>query len=406
MARACKEKSHRSVGLAMRQLSWVLLLLASCAAAPLPLPPPPPAQQRATKPGVVAKPEATLVTSGAPLRDVDASGVKLTPYAQDVDTVTMSRNHTYVVVHRRNQLELRVGTESRQIPVRASTRVRISDDEAHLLVKDEAFVLHVFSLPDATRQREIPDVGEYDVAGDTLVYQTHKCELFSVSLRAPTRSQRLGKECGTVLGLAPDKGLVLLGESSELQAMHSRGFATLALLNFASGVRDEIVNAADERSFLSTVAVSRDVSRLCYLVDLGVNCTETDQPELVVIQGDPVMRGPFFDSTGKLVTYVTREKLGAPERLFLASTVTGAARELQVEDHEWWEFLPGDERLVGHGGERRFSVVDLRHGWRMELGEPTQEYEGLALVPGDPTRFFIGRERDAVRDMVLVELGR
>ena len=83
---------------------------------------------------VVAEPEPVFDVTDAALRDEDTSGVEITLFAKDAGTVTMSKKHTYVVVHRRKELELRAGGQSRPIPVRASTRVRISDDEKHLLV--------------------------------------------------------------------------------------------------------------------------------------------------------------------------------------------------------------------------------------------------------------------------------
>lgn len=398
----------------MRLHCCVLPLLVSCASPPPPRPPeplrpPPPPLQQAAKPPpavVVAEPEPVFDVTDAALRDEDTSGVEITLFAKDAGTVTMSKKHTYVVVHRRKELELRAGGQSRPIPVRASTRVRISDDEKHLLVADENWNLRIFSLPSGALEREIPKVRVYDVAGNTLVYRTSQCELYSVSLSALARPKSLGKDCGTVLGLDPEAGRALLGESSELQAMHSRGYANVDLLQLDGGRRDEIVKAANAMSFLSNVSVARDLSRLCYVMDQQVNCTATVQPELVVLRSDPAYSEPLFDPSGTKVAYLTRTKLGAPEHLVVGSAVSGETRDLMVTEHEWWEFLPGSMRLVGHGGLRRFAVVDLRQGWKMELGRPGEEYEGLAMVPGDPTRFFIGRERGNTRDVYLVELGR
>jgi hypothetical protein len=94
----------------------------------------------------------------------------------------------------------------------------------------------------------------------------------------------------------------------------------------------------------------------------------------------------MLDETGRRALFLVRDRPEAPEHLFIADATTGESRRLLESNHEWWTFLPGNQRIVGHGSSRGFVVADLAEGWFMNLGRAGNEYEDTRnmkrLAPG------------------------
>ncbi len=394
-----------------RRTTWGLLALA--AACHPPAPHAQPRQQAVIPPAAsasaVLRADASIATVALPehMRAIDLAGVKITLFAADADGVTMAPDRRTVAVVRRKAIELRVGDGPPvSLGVHAATRVEISASSRYLVASDEQHLLHVFAIPSGTRLLDVPKVRSWALEGETLLTRSD-CDLSVVELAHPARTRPVGRWCDPIVRSRPREGTALVGEPSKLSPMLFRGYRTLEMLDLASGRKRPLVTVADDDSFVLEPVVSPTLSRLCFRAeDWSFHCIDTASGRAIAFPQANVQRAATLDDAGRRVVFATRAKLGAPLEVWVGDATTGRAVRMFTTEHEWWDFLPGGRRLVFHGGDARFAVADLEGGWEAELGDAHQEYEGLWVVPGDPTRFFIGRERDASRDIYLVELGR
>ena len=336
---------------------------------------------------------------------MDGSGVRLSEYARSANSALTSPDRSTVAVVRREDVELRARTTVR-LAARATTRSAFTTDSRFLLLNDEERVLRVFAVAGGRLVREIPkvDFAEWHASGSTLLYRRRgTCEVYEHDLDDGSERLLPARVCERVIGVHARPSSLLAGEPAQAIG-HFQAFFRV---DPRTDRRTRLVGLDAATRWLFRPVASRALDRLCFLANRAtlrcVDAATTRQVELAPLVTGHSQR---LDETGRRALFLISDRPGAPEHLFIADATTGESRRLLESNHEWWTFLPGNQRVVGHGGEQGFVVADLVEGWFMELGERGKEYEDVGIVPGDPSRFFIGRERDATRDIYLVELGR
>lgn len=391
---------------------WPLLVaLAACARpAERPAPPPPAGVASAPAPTDAEAPPPIIVDEGAAeagpaLVPADGKGVRLSRYAVAASSALTAPNGAAVAIVRREQVELRVGT-TLQLEARATSTAEFTSDSRFLLVRDESATLRAFSIPDGQLAAEVRKVERlaWTHTGSLLLYRRHgTCELFVFDLARRTERAVGARACGHLLGIRAEPATVLLAEPGQFLGHFSAFFR----LELEPERRAELLRIDDAMRTAHHPTASRSLDRLCFHVERStLRCLDTRTGKQVELASSGAGQWPTLDESGRRIVFLVQEQREGPEDLYLGDAATGKSRRLLESKYEWWTFLPGNQRIVGHGGQQRFVVADLAEGWVMELGERGQEYEGVRVVPGDPSRFYIGRERHATRDIYFVELGR
>jgi hypothetical protein len=231
------------------------------------------------------------------------------------------------------------------------------------------------------------------------------CEGFALDVASGGKPRRVGKACGTLLHSSADFASWIIAEPGRFRMGVLQTYERAKRIEFSANRESILIQGGGDAVFLEPV-VSPSGDRLCFLQsDFGLYCsTLSGKADAQRVWPSSVLRGPSFDDGGRRLVFGVGRNEHSPRDVHVADFQTQSVKKVVHATHEWWTFLPGGERLVGHGGDEKLTVYDLSKSLKIELGHAREEWEGLSPVPGDASRFVIGRERGGSRDLWLVEL--
>jgi hypothetical protein len=226
-----------------------------------------------------------------------------------------------------------------------------------------------------------------------------------LDVAANAKPRRVGKACGTLLHTSSDFATWIVAVPGRFRMGVLQTYETAKRVELASRRESILIQGGGDSVFLEP-RVSPSGDRLCFLqADFGLYCSSlAGKANAQRVWPSEVLRNPSFDETGQRLLFGVGRSEHSARDVFVADFTTGSVRKLVRATHEWWTFLPGGERIVGHGGDEKLTVYDIAKNLRIELGRAREEWEGITLVPGNSRRFLIGRERGGGRDLWQVEL--
>lgn len=230
------------------------------------------------------------------------------------------------------------------------------------------------------------------ISATQLVYQ-RECRMFVVEVRGTDEPKAFGPELCTPLSFRGFRdGAVWLRAG-----MPIAGFAGLVTIDPTSGAAEWLLEGHDRG--LLDVAVARAGARFCWLQRAGAGaelwCADAPrQAPWLVAEG--AGRISALSRDGERLVYLTGPEGHVDVVLVDFPTMT-ARRIASDSQYEWWTFLPGARRLVGHGAQNRAVLIDVAEGWTAHLGGRREEWEDVDTFPDDADRFFIRKDSSPPR---------
>lgn len=150
----------------------------------------------------------------------------------------------------------------------------------------------------------------------------------------------------------------------------------------------------------------------------ALECADLDTGSRHAVSLGPV-QSVEYSASGNSIIYAVGAARWSEKDFFLYDLEQRSSRFLLRSGASQLRFLPGEKRLLRTDGigpeslallpdEDRAAapgatLYDLDEEWQLPIWDDG-EIDGFSAIPGDSKRFLIGRERDATRDMYLVEL--
>lgn len=283
-------------------------------------------------------------------------------------------------------------------------RSAFSTDSAFVALDDEGGSIHVFET--ATGRFVQSNRGDHPkfIDGKWLGLR-RGCEGFVVDVTRAATPQRLGKACGKVIHTSADFRTWVVAEPANFRLGVLQAYERVHEVNLSGGAKRTVVQGSATAAIFEPT-VSPDGRWLCFLqADFSLSCSTLRGPvSAETLHDGNVLRNPVFDDAGKQLLFGVGKSEHAPRDVFVADLDGRRVRRLLSAEHEWWDFLPGGQRIVGHGGKTQLTIYDIPSGRRIVLGARGEEWEGVFLLPGRADRFLAGRERGGTRDLFWVDL--
>lgn len=379
-----------------------------------PAPPPSPSALVASAPPSAGPPPEPAPPPPLPLTLVEGgelrthpSGARMTLFERSALGARFSPDLAHVlIVPGGRGARLRRLRDKRTLTLDAGyvTRGEFSADSRFLLLESEDGKLRVYETAGGQLSAEQRGQQARFLTPERVGFRI-RCDAFTLELGAGKRPRRVGKQCGSLLHTNEGYDTWIVAEPSRFRLGVLQAYETAKRVHLPSGRSSVIVQGGGDAVFLEP-RVSPTGDRLCFLqADFGLYCSDLGAnaaPQRVWPSN--VLRDPSFDASGRRLLFGVGRNEHSPRDVYVADFASGHVRKLVHATHEWWTFLPGGERIVGHGGDEKLTVYDLAKNLKIELGNAREEWEGLSLVPGDATRFLIGRERGGGRDLWQVQL--
>jgi len=279
-----------------------------------------------------------------------------------------------------------------------------SPDARHVVLTDERRTLRVFSVPRAHLVMTIHNAVRPRWLDANAVGFQRGCRVMRVRLGGTARAMGAIKPpCKNVLHTSEDLRRWFVADPTPRHHGVLDEYARVRMIDVTSG-SDIVLVDSNASGGILLPRVSPDGRRVCFArTNFHLYCTRAGKTELV---WDRVYRPLRFDDSGDKLLFANRPKSSARSRIVVVDFASRSATITPRAAREWWQFMPGGTRIVGHGGPSSAIVYDLQNNWQADVGAPDSEWEGVWMVPGDARRFAIGRERRGSRDVYLVNLPR
>ncbi len=383
--------------------------------------------QTAPVPTVTNQPTASAqpppAPSSDPLRAVDGSFTatpppKLTLFARSSIGASLSPDGKSAIMAASGRgATLRTGKTTQRIKVGYVTASKFNADGTRFALATEAGNVKVFQTSDGKLLRTVRGSRPIAFVDAKTIAFKRRCEGFVAAVNTQAPPKRLGKACGRLIHTSADYKSWLVAEHGRFRYGVLYTYRKATWTSLPDGRETVLIQATDKSPFLEPV-MAKNGARLCFLDgNFSLHCLETKAPAnaqrvwplpgkpLLVGRDDPrVLRGPKLDESGSQLLFRVGTGEHSPHDVYVADFQANKVRRVTHSSREWWSFLPGGKRIVGHGGTDKLVVYDLVRNVRTDIGKPGEEWEGLSVFPGDDTRFVIGKERGGTRDLYLVEL--
>jgi len=294
------------------------------------------------------------------------------------------------------------------VPVGYASQSAWSPGGGHLAVAVEGGRVVVVSVPDGTVERGVRPATAPTFVSERELVVRRGCRLLSVDLAAPAAEPRpLGPDlCGNVVYLDVPHDLALIAEPGRYRFGTWQSYVAVRRVTVSTGEAIELLRRSDDEAVIDLQVPPRG-ERLCWqergATGFDVVCAALPGgPPLRLVRD--VVRGMTFDETGGKMLVTTGEHPHRPRDLQLVDLAAATIQKVVRTNREWWAFVPGGRRIVGHGDMHGADVYDLAEAWHVMVGRHGEEWEGVAVMPGDDSRLILGRESGASRDLYWVEL--
>jgi hypothetical protein len=177
-------------------------------------------------------------------------------------------------------------------------------------------------------------------------------------------------------------------------------YRSLRRVDLGGGAAEVLFTGSDDEAVMAP-RVAPDGARVCWLDPaFALQCRHPDGTiEQIAAEAITPIE---FDAQGRRLLFATGDR----DRGRIAVVDFEARRivDLPRAGRQWFAFLPGGERIAGHGGASSALLYDLVGGWSADIGDAGAEWEGLWTFPGDPARLVLGRERGGSRDLYVATI--
>jgi hypothetical protein len=278
-------------------------------------------------------------------------------------------------------------------------------DGKHVALLSEEGELQVIRVPSGRTVRIVRHGRDPFFPNDREVVFRIGCQAMRASLTSDAPPVPLGPPaCGDTIAWDPQLESRVIVTKSNLEFGTSVGYSTISRVSLRSGEwRSLFPYGAD--LYYRSMRTSRNGQVCAVQVDQNaqrLTCRGTSDSKSEVLWRGHTELIHDFDESGRFVLFsaVHQERM----QLLVGDLTTHEARSAGEDQNLDWRFLGGGaNRIVGFGGKQAFAL-DFAQGVRFTIGTPKEQWEGFTRVPGDPSRFLLGRERGAGRDLFWVRL--
>ena len=278
---------------------------------------------------------------------------------------------------------------------------RFSPDGGYVAMTDERRTVTIFAARTGRLLKRLRDASDPQwVSADTLGFR-RGCQAHSFTVGSIPRT----------MGVAPGPcvDVIHIDPSYRTWFIAARGRYRRGALTTYTRLRRSELGGANSPLFAGTdddhmlmPRVSPLGDRTCFTrADFDLYCRGADGNEELIFRN--VRRPLRFDESGDRLLFAVGKPRSNDSKIIVADFVTRTLTSLPRAGRDWWLFLPGSDRIVGHGGSSSAIVYDLAAGWQADIGK-RGEWEGAWIVPGDASRVILGRERGGSRDVFLATL--
>jgi hypothetical protein len=374
------------------------ILLAACP--PPPPPPPPPRRVHRPPPPPPAAGPGEWVRSAPALRD-RAGAVQVSLLGRGLLSFAVGAGDAQVWLRGWGGSVRLTGGQRFELPRRHYVWTEFSPGGRYLGVTDEQHRLEILGLPGGRPVARAQGATDpHWLPGDTIAFR-RGCEAWR--LAPDGRPQRIGSApppCGEMLWSDADYRFWVLGEPGPIRRGVFPTYRSLRRIDLVNGRSEVLFSGSDDEAVMAP-RVAPGADRICWL-DPGFALQCRQGSGAIEQLATEATRPLEFDDRGERLLYATGDRAGG--RIVVVEFASRRIVELPRAGREWWTFLPGGQRLAGHGGASSGLVYDLAGGWRADVGDPGAEWEGLWTFPDDASRLVIGRERGGTRDLYLAAI--
>jgi len=295
----------------------------------------------------------------------------------------------------------------RRLPRKHFVSSHFAPDTRHVVLADERRTLRVLRVPSARLVMTIRNATMPRwIDRHTLGFR-RGCRAMTQTIgRRQKRVRTLGRvpaPCTEVLHTSPDFTRWIIADPSGTRRGVLQEYKRVRIVDVTSGTNDILISTTELGGVLLP-QVSPDGKRVCFArPNFKLYCRHAGKTQLI---WKSVRRPLRFDASGNRLLFANTAKNHRRARIVVVDFEAKTATITPRAAREWWKFLPGGNRIVGHGGNSSAVIYDLDQNWQADVGNPNSEWEGLWTIPGDANRFAIGRERRGTRDVYLVTLRR
>jgi len=397
--------------------------------------PAPPAPPTATAPAVVA----TTVTGAEPAVDPHAaSGTDTAPAAPLGDQTVVTAEQivfndqkpvsrpsllavgavgasvaadgtTLFIVHSGRGARLVSERHRVGVPIKVGyvTSSAWSPGYQHLAVATERGAITVVSVPDGKVVATATGGVDPHFISPTLLTYRSGCHAWRLDLTTGKSFAHGKKACGRVLHVDKAGEHWLVATRGRYRFGVYLTYREIRQVALKTGRERVVLKGTDENPFVVPVAAP-DGKRICFLrrdPAFGVYCAQVPSGRITEVFPRDGLRPLTFDDSGQRLLFTVGDNDHALRTVYVMDFKRGKRIELLEAKREWWRFLPGGNRIVGHGGGNSALVFDLQGRWKLEIGGgPATEWEGMTTIPGNPNEVILGRERGATRDLYRIRL--
>jgi len=294
------------------------------------------------------------------------------------------------------------------VPVGYASTASWSPSGRRLAVAVEGGRVVVVNVPDGTVLRGIQRASDPTFVSDRELVVRRRCQLLSAEPSTETEPRPLGPDlCGELLRLDRTGDLAIVAVAGRYRFGTWQSFTSVRRVRLSTGEALELLRRSDEEAVIDP-AVPHGDERLCWqergATGFDVVCAALPAgPPQRLVTG--VVRGMSFDESGHRMLVTVGDHPHRPRDLELVDLAAATIQKVTRTTREWWTFLPGGRRVVGHGDMHGADVYDLAEGWHARIGRRGEEWEGVSPVTGDDARVIVGRETGSSRDLYWVDLG-